>query len=97
MKIGQLTNMINEKLANENQVFSISDYITSTKINGYNKMGLISPELKKNKDKSYYEFEDVHFRLILNAYRKIIFYHMRTRKAFLEVKNELNSPTLFER
>lgn len=95
MKIGKLADTINLSIAEQYEDVKTSQYINPTKINGYKKMGLITPEVKKKKNKAYFNFEECHLNLILEAYKKITFHGMRTREAFGEAKEEIRSPSLF--
>jgi len=95
LKIGQLADAINLSLSDQYDRLSTSQHINTTKINGYKKMGLIIPEVKKKKNKAYFDFKECHLNLILEAYKKITFQGMRTREAFNEAKEEICSPSLF--
>lgn len=95
LKIGQLADTINTSLSDQYENFKTEQNINTTKINGYKKMGLITPEVKKKKNKAYFDFEKCHVELILKAYKKITFQGMRTREAFNKAKEEILSPSLF--
>ena len=94
MKIGSLVSKINANLEQEIQDFKRNNYITAVKINGYKKMGLI-PDLKQALGKSYTDFEDFHFMLILKAYKKIVVNKIRTRDAFEQALEEIHAPSFF--
>ena len=92
MKIGDLASKINTRLEQEILGFKSEDFITAVKINGYKNMGLI-PNLKQANGKSYAEFEEFHFCLIYNAYKKIIQNKTRTRNAFEQALDEIQAPS----
>jgi hypothetical protein len=92
MKIGDLASKINSILEHEVTGFNSKNYITAVKINGYKKMGLI-PNLRQANGKSYSDFNDFHFSLILKAYKKIVINKTRTRDAFLQALDEIKAPS----
>jgi hypothetical protein len=94
MKIGEVTAKINEILSTDLTKYSDKDRLTTTRLNGYCKLGLIRPAPKKLKGKAYNEFKEYHVELILKAYRKIVENRMRTRDAFEQAYKEFEAPTL---
>ncbi len=95
MKIGEVIEKVNKLLSEESEEYSYRDFISASKINGFRKMGLIKPPLRKKKNCAYYDYKEIHFQLILNAYKKIVFNRMRTRDAFEKTHEELSHPSLF--
>ena len=95
MKISEVADKINVAMANEAPNFTGRDTLTTTRINGYNKMGFITPVPKKAKNKSYFEYEQIHLDLVLRAYKKIVVNKMRSREAFQQAREEIASPSLF--
>ncbi|MFP4548541.1 MAG: hypothetical protein ACLFQM_10445 [Fidelibacterota bacterium] len=95
MKIGEVIEKINKQLSEQSEGYSYRDFISASKINAYRKMGLIKPPLKKKKNCAYYDYKEIHFQLIFNAYKKIVINRMRTRDAFEKTYEELSHPSLF--
>ena len=86
---------INENLSQESKDYTHELYIDASKINSYRKRGFIKPPVKKKEGASFFEFEEIHLILILNAYRRITLHRMRTRDAFEQEYSEIENLSLF--
>lgn len=95
MKIGELSSLINKVISEKYPDIPATEYISPTKINGFRKQGFIVPEVGKKDNQSFFDFRDIHYELILNAYIKTIVNKTRTRNAFEQAREELASPLLF--